>query len=109
MADTLKNKLKLYWKSKISTINIGANAALETSLANLGMLPPSGYSILSMNYVVTGSGTVAESEAHWQGLGGQTDATNWALVLKNVGSSSRTWTLRIIVWYVKDEIIQELT
>lgn len=108
VAGSISEKAKVYWKSSVSSITLGAGVALETTLASKGMTPPAGYSILSMNYVVTGTGTVADAEAHWQGMDGQVVGDKWALVLKNVGSSSRTWTLRIVVWYIKDDMIQEL-
>lgn len=105
---TLNSNLKLYYLSKSYTLTVNAGTGSTVSFETLGLLPPTGYAIISANVIVTGSGSVNNAIANIQGLDGSVDAAKWALKLMNIGSTNATWTYRIICWYVKTNITEQL-
>ena len=105
--DQIANKV-LYYKSATQTATINAGANTYWAFSDLDLVPPANYALFSVVYVITGEASTSEPEIHLQGLNGQPAASYWAIAVKNNGSASRTWTVRIICWYVRADMTAEL-
>lgn len=91
-----------------NNFSISGNNNYTFQLSEIGLSAPTGYRLLTVNYVVTGSASVANARVHYNGIGGALDDSALALIVHNQQGSANTWSIRIVAWYIKTDSVNVL-
>ena len=91
----------IIYREATFTLEVGSNTNNFFYITDIVGAIPAGYKYLSIMPFVTGSDTANYAEFHYQGMSGSVDDSSLAIVFQNRASASRTWTIRLIVTYVR--------